>query len=226
MVTILVGPQKTSFVAHKILCAKSEYFEKAFNGEFRERNGVIELPEDIPKAIGCFLDWVYTGKIDYSTVQSAEDCESFSQETLYPAYFLAQKLVLNSFQNEVMNTIQRSHYREEYLMPAEDIKMIYENTLPGSKIRLYCQVVVVHCIADQNFRPDGAPMQIAELRNYAGLYSTVPDFALDVMRFQGNHGDVFYFDPRQDFRSRRDPGFGSDGFTNGPDGLGSKFFHV
>lgn len=142
MVNILVGEQETPFIMHKkILCSKSEYFAKAFEGEFRERDGVMRLPEDTPEAVSCFFDWIYTGKVDHSIVQDQESCESFSRNTLYPAYFFAQKIVLDSFQNAIMDTIQLVHYQAQYLIPAEDIKVIYENTLDTDEIRTYCQYV-------------------------------------------------------------------------------------
>jgi hypothetical protein len=44
------------FVVHKkVLLAKSDYFEKASSGNFKE-DKTIDLPKDDENAIACFID--------------------------------------------------------------------------------------------------------------------------------------------------------------------------
>ena len=64
-VTILVGPDKAPFVVPKsLLCQNSKFFDRAFNGKFKEAaEGIIRLPEDTVLAFQMMLQWIYTGNI-------------------------------------------------------------------------------------------------------------------------------------------------------------------
>jgi hypothetical protein len=57
MVDIYVGPKERLFRVHKaLLCKKVPYFDKMFNGEFREASqNVAKFPDDHPAAFDRLL---------------------------------------------------------------------------------------------------------------------------------------------------------------------------
>jgi hypothetical protein len=61
MVKVYVGEVKKLWYIHEdLLCERSEYFKKAFQGGFKEGyEKEIYLTELDPKAFGQFVDWVY-----------------------------------------------------------------------------------------------------------------------------------------------------------------------
>jgi hypothetical protein len=67
LVTIEVGvkPNRETFVAHEgIICARSEFFRRAMNGNWTESNEkLVKLHEDDPRAFGVYLNHVYTGQL-------------------------------------------------------------------------------------------------------------------------------------------------------------------
>ncbi|KAF2100831.1 hypothetical protein NA57DRAFT_74430 [Rhizodiscina lignyota] len=97
MVTIEVGPEKHPFIAHKdLLCYHSPYFRAAFEGSFMEaQQGKITLDEVLPETFGCFLDWLYMGKIpyvpgnevDYSTSSDAGATSDSDDNTPWKALY-------------------------------------------------------------------------------------------------------------------------------------------
>ena len=61
MVKLFVGPDKTLFVVHKLrLCRRIPYFEKMFNGHFKETvEQEASFPEDKAATFDILLEWVY-----------------------------------------------------------------------------------------------------------------------------------------------------------------------
>jgi hypothetical protein len=47
----------------KLVCNAAPFFDKAFNGEFKERDGIMYLPEASNSAFPLFVDWLYCGKV-------------------------------------------------------------------------------------------------------------------------------------------------------------------
>lgn len=70
MVQVTVSPQagstvKRSFTIPKaLICSRSEYFEKMFQGVFAEtRNGLAKLNDVAPWVFRCFVGWLHTHRI-------------------------------------------------------------------------------------------------------------------------------------------------------------------
>lgn len=61
---VLVGPEKYRFEIHKTLvCGESDFFKAALNGNFKEADGTITLPEQDPATFKSFVYWLYTGSL-------------------------------------------------------------------------------------------------------------------------------------------------------------------
>lgn len=64
MVAVLIGPEKHRFEVHKsLLCEASDFFRAALTGNFRERNGEIELPEQKSEVFKFFIHSLYAGSL-------------------------------------------------------------------------------------------------------------------------------------------------------------------
>ena len=57
IVTIHVGPKRKAFAIHKaLICSRSDFFSKAFNGPFKEGvEDAMYLPEDSPNAFSALV---------------------------------------------------------------------------------------------------------------------------------------------------------------------------
>ncbi|KAK3172457.1 hypothetical protein OEA41_005779 [Lepraria neglecta] len=61
LVTVLVGPEKHRFDIHKtLLCKSSDFFEVAFNGSLKEKEGTTTLPEQDVSTFKYYVHWLYT----------------------------------------------------------------------------------------------------------------------------------------------------------------------
>ncbi len=64
LITILFGPEQASFAVHKeLLCDRSEFFRAPCNGNFKEAEGIVELPEQDAAIFKYFIYWLYTEKL-------------------------------------------------------------------------------------------------------------------------------------------------------------------
>lgn len=65
--TIVVGPagESTRYsIPQALLCHYSKFFDRAFNGYFKESiEKYIELPEETPEEFELLLQWIYTKEI-------------------------------------------------------------------------------------------------------------------------------------------------------------------
>ncbi|CAD0090540.1 unnamed protein product [Aureobasidium mustum] len=79
MVTIEVGAIKEHFVVHQsLLCAKSQYFNKALSGSFKEATTrFVQLPDVSPILFRIFVAWIYHDKLIYSPPDKTTIDEDF-----------------------------------------------------------------------------------------------------------------------------------------------------
>jgi hypothetical protein len=104
VITILVGPSKTSYSLHKdLLCAHSPFFENCLRSNFLERQkDRVELPEDSPEAFEHFINWIYREDVIKPTDQA-------SLEVAIHTYVFADKLCMPAFKNRLMTIIRAYH---------------------------------------------------------------------------------------------------------------------
>ncbi|KXT06910.1 hypothetical protein AC578_7169 [Pseudocercospora eumusae] len=74
-VRIIVGPNKRAFtVPRALICAKSDYFNKAFQQHFEEgKQGVIPLVDVKEWVFECFVGWLYTERIFWEPINELDD---------------------------------------------------------------------------------------------------------------------------------------------------------
>ncbi|CZR63579.1 uncharacterized protein PAC_13476 [Phialocephala subalpina] len=138
-VVILVGDEQASLSLHKSrLCAVSDFFEKAFNGPFKD-----------------FVEWLYHGIM---TLSGTFD-EKLSH--LVDTYLFADRVMSRSLKNYAMDTLQDLMYNQARgycmhhnssikLLPAACVKKVFENTLSSkeSPIRTFCAALASHWLVN------------------------------------------------------------------------------
>jgi hypothetical protein len=105
-ITVYVGPKRHEFKIHKLLvCTKSPYFDKCFNGNFAEaETAECCFPEDDSSAFEIFMNYLYTGQVpkDCSRITGSERTDT----ALVSFYILADKLLLpNDAKTSTINSL-------------------------------------------------------------------------------------------------------------------------
>ena len=98
VVTLIVGSSKTSFYIDKaLLCGYVAFFNKAFNGKFKEaQNSLMELPDENPGTVQNFVRWLHDGlSMDFLALEY-----DISPEELLELFMLAEKWMLDDLQEE------------------------------------------------------------------------------------------------------------------------------
>jgi hypothetical protein len=135
------GHNKRVFVVHKkILCDKSDFFNKMFASDFKEaKEGVIELPEDNPAAVSAVLDML----IYHNTIRNLTGNKDAKGKTTIAwdpveVYSLAQKWCFPAKAlDDIMDKIVRHHFNTAELPSLSFIDAAYEKSQDGSKLRMY-----------------------------------------------------------------------------------------
>jgi hypothetical protein len=133
LVNIYVGKKRTEFIIHKkLICDKTEFFLKAFTGAFRERDGVIHLPEEDSGSFALFVDWLYRFTVPHSNTR-----EHFIN--LFKLYVFAEKLCVNELANQTIDQIRCTmSHNNKARITVPLTSYIYKNTFDDSPIRNWC----------------------------------------------------------------------------------------
>lgn len=169
--TLTVGAQKTQFCVHKsLLCAESPFFEAALNGNFRESNGSIELVEDSAHTFEQFLQWLYMGKLMFSS----QSMDRPRWRELINLYILADKYGVVTLKNILMTTLFLSAQEPKISHIGRDlITLAYENTTQGSPLRRLIASLYAWLVDPKYFSRPGI----------SDWLPTVPDFAAELATF-------------------------------------------
>jgi hypothetical protein len=158
MVDIYVGPKERLFRVHKaFLCKKVPYFDKMFNGEFREASqNVAKFPKDHPAAFDRLLQWTYTGIVPMSCWHNEDrEGKEFGQKDhvrnpeesgnkadvqtsiTIGFYSLAEKFCLHGLMDAILEQ-NIAHSREQNTLPSVAYaRAVYKATPRNSPYRQY-----------------------------------------------------------------------------------------
>ncbi|CZR57447.1 uncharacterized protein PAC_07336 [Phialocephala subalpina] len=154
---ILVGSDLKHFKIHeKLLCAKSEFFEKMLHGRLKEAiEQTIRLPEDHAVAFDLFPEWLYSGnlyKAD-SNIRIMKDLMDCSMSSII--------------------TLCREHKK----LPTTNIMVwAYQNKKPGSILRTFIAQVLLS-VFHEGANPNGD----WSLRELSNAISTNGDMGIDFL---------------------------------------------
>ncbi|KAE9980223.1 hypothetical protein EG327_006669 [Venturia inaequalis] len=98
MVTIYVGDDVEPFtVHHDLITATSDFFSKALNDEFKERNGELRLPDHQTDHFAAYIQWLYEGRVE---AEAGTAYRTFLQLTVLGTYLRDRH-----FRNAVMSAM-------------------------------------------------------------------------------------------------------------------------
>lgn len=138
-VTVLVGPEKTPFVAHKeFLCEVSDYFKAALTAQFAEaKKNEISLPEQSAEIFENFLDWLYTKSIDAETWKTLGVPVMLKWDEIHELYVFAKYVMCPALCNEILNAVWKITYPgAHFCLPTPDqIVNLYRGTTEECGLR-------------------------------------------------------------------------------------------
>lgn len=151
MLTVVVGkePNEKRFLVHEgFICARSEFFRRAINGPWVERDErLIKLLEDDPEIFATYINLVYTNNIATGPVERPMDVTRISAEHAFLAklYVLSEKLCDSVAKNTVISAffavgLEQTSAGDTYSPGRDSIKLIYAGTPRGSRHAVCWQI--------------------------------------------------------------------------------------
>jgi hypothetical protein len=203
VVTVHVGPKRKAFTVHKkLLCDRSDYFSKVFNGGFKEANGEMHLPEDNPTTFGHLVNYIYRNTLPQLPSKSPNMDEKFEYSIgLEGLFLLAEKVCMNELSNKTMDAIQDHDRVHKLCSSCYGLESIYQITHENSKLRIYRLLSCMGDYLDQrNTEKDTTEVGDMLLR--------VPEIARDFVLFQVKHAEPLKANTLPDPESRSTEGYG------------------
>jgi hypothetical protein len=206
MVDVYVGPGKALFRLYKSkICARIPYFDKMFNGNFKEASSnVAHLPEDEPEAFDLLAEWANhpiptksPRRIRELVTVKDENGEEMDSWDAIGFYGLAEKFCLPELQDIIMDMLIKYHKKKNELPTVDFTKRALEETSEGSLLTDYCTRAMLYVMEE-------GQQDTWKIGDVADLFQT-PDFTKRYLTLQCEEGAA---DPRQlgkcDFHAHKD----------------------
>ncbi|KAI4608684.1 hypothetical protein J4E80_008889 [Alternaria sp. BMP 0032] len=143
LVTVVVGeePKQQHFSVHEdIICARSEFFRRAMNGNWAEsKERIVRLSEDRPKVFHIYINLLYTGRVVTDTLETPKTAKSIAAEMhiLGQLYVFGEKLQDKAAKNSAIQSLlevalEKDADGDQVNSPIATIVGIYEGTCAGS----------------------------------------------------------------------------------------------
>ena len=143
MVTLKVSPTKQIFVFHKkLLCHISAHFDAAFNGGFRESNGVMELEHEDVETFQIFFRWIH-GAPFFDSEYTVDNFNPRSR-LIYQLYILGNARQIPSLCNAAVDALIDGVVKTNGIpVHGAAAELVYNNTPESSKLR---KLMVDFCV--------------------------------------------------------------------------------
>ncbi|KAK2628289.1 hypothetical protein QTJ16_002935 [Diplocarpon rosae] len=139
-VEVHVGKKLKMFVGHKkLICAKSEYFKKAFTSGFIESEGVMFMPEDTSGTFALFVEWLYR-----DTIRDCDSPQAFFN--LHNFYIFAEKICEQHLTNLISDAIRGALYTHIPAFAPALTAYVYSRTAEKSPLRQLCLRSLVYSL--------------------------------------------------------------------------------
>ncbi|TGO64320.1 hypothetical protein BOTNAR_0089g00090 [Botryotinia narcissicola] len=183
LVQIIVGPELKEFFVHKALIRSTcDFFDKAFNGRFKEGiENKMHLPEDNPEIFEIFVNWMYSGHLKRGLREPMPIIE---------IWIFAQKCQAITLKNSAMNALQDALGDERigrFPLSNSEVTHIYEHTTWRDKLRVFAIAMLAWEI------PFGDPEDVANLES---IFNDMNGLLEEVLEFTRDFGEMPVADPR------------------------------
>lgn len=152
--------------------------------EAKKKSMKLELLDSDPLAFELLVKWLYQGRID--DVSAMPDDKKWDYaHACQKLYVLCDQIHMPQLKNIAIDQFRKG-CNEAGLVPGpEEMKPIYETTLPGSPFRKLVSKIAARQIMD--------PESTNDARTYRLCFDGSPDFAIDVINAirQGAGGTLF-----------------------------------
>lgn len=130
MCRIFVGDDPEPYtVHHDLITASSEFFNRALNGQFKEKDGDVKLPEQKTGTFGTYHKWLYTDKLEL-------DASAPVYDVVLELYFLGDQIQDERLQNSVIDFIIKSvSVKGRYPLSSRQVTLVFDNTPKNSSLR-------------------------------------------------------------------------------------------
>jgi len=143
LVTIIVGKepgQQRFSIPEGVICARSEFFKRALNGNWTESEGrIVRFPEDNPEIFGIYMNLVYTGLVLTDNIDHPKSITIITNEfdVLARLYVLCEKLQDKAAKNSAVESLievsKETSEDKKFTAPRPDtIALVYQGTCAGS----------------------------------------------------------------------------------------------
>jgi hypothetical protein len=136
MVTIIVGAKKKKFVLHKkLVCSEAPYFDKMFNGNFKEaKTQECFLHEEEPFTFEVFVSFIYTGHFP-EDVKAVSGTASV-YEAIIKFHVLADKLLMpKAAKTAALDALVKARAPSSLRMDETMIKFVLNRTADDCPLR-------------------------------------------------------------------------------------------
>ncbi|KAF7918332.1 hypothetical protein BELL_0018g00090 [Botrytis elliptica] len=142
MVDLIVGPEEALFRVHKsFLCNKIQYFDRMFNGGFKEaKENSAKFPEGLPESFDILIEWVYSGHVRFYEVGDNAGPENWNFLCFYA---LAEKLGLTQLEDRALDIYRHSCRAKNSNFGMDWATKAYQITPEGAALRRYTIQVLV-----------------------------------------------------------------------------------
>lgn len=146
-VTVGSEPGIRGFHLHKdVLTFYSGWFDRAYKDSFLEgRTGAINLPLADLVTFSLFQYWVYNRRFNAGP---SEEITSISFADLCGLWVFGDAYHVPLLQNYALDVLHEKVIHE-WVLPLSEIHYVYENTAPGSKLRMYI-IDAIACTGNPN----------------------------------------------------------------------------
>lgn len=199
IVTIYVGAKRKEFLVHKkLLCKKVEYFNKMFNGGFREaREAIAYMSEDDPAAFSLLVRWVYRDTIPDISREEKHGENKCEYDDILDLYLLAHKLNLEKVADVCMDLLIDDDRSYSDWPGDEHIQKVYDNTAADSALRRYCLRVLQWYLVDLRGLSDSNRKHVLKIK---ALLLYHEDILIDFLTLMKGTNSVCIRNPTKDPR--------------------------
>lgn len=157
LVVIAGAETNSTFFVLEEAALKSLFFRAAFDRKWKEgKSRTLKLPEDEPRAVAAYLEWLYTSNVPSKSIGEMSTSEREQQwEALALLYVFAEKVTDHKCCNEVLTSLtimcdeRTPPYGARKFPSATSLRIIWEGTAQDALIReflveVYGQVSMLH----------------------------------------------------------------------------------